>query len=236
MTLAPWFVIEMAGNDVVLDSTDTFEVSRPKDELPPTVLPVMPVIKDAETWIFNASTNTVYFIRTGNIYDDSALGFYYSKCLNKQNIILQTDATKINQTSGRPMVSGSIIAFGGRFANKVTRYYEDQGLAKIVFSQNSTHYMFMKGSTVAYAVAKATYNCSREDYFVMQVLQDNSRLVFLIWGIEYTGTYASGFSFVDIVYPNLASYNEVYYIFKWAYLDGNGIQTSNEITQVASGS
>jgi len=193
-------------------------------------------VSSVRSSIIYAASRSVYFVRTGNIYDDSALGFFYSKCINPQNIILQTDPIRINQTTGRSLFNGSLVTFGGRFANKVTKYYEDQRLAKITFSQNSTHYIFARGSIVAYAVAKSTYNFSREDFFVMQVLQDDSRLVFLIWGVEYTGTYASGICFADIVYPNLASYNESYYIFKWTDLDGNGIQTSNEITQVASGS
>jgi len=186
--------------------------------------------------IIEAAAGSVYFVRTGNIYDDSALGFFYSKCINTQNIILQTDPAKINQTTGRPLFTGNLVTFGGRFANKVTKYYEDRGLSMITFSQNSTHYIFARGSIVAYAVAKSTYNFSREDFFVMQVLQEDSRLVFLIWGIEYTGTYASGICFADIVYPNLTSYNQGYYIFKWTDLDGNCVQTSNEITQIASGS
>jgi len=193
-------------------------------------------VKDVGTVILSASKNAVWFVKTGNIYDDSALGFFYSKCVNPQNIILQTDSSKINQTTGRPILTGNLVTFGGRGANKITKYYEDQGLATVRFSMNSTHYMFMKGSTVVYAAAISTYNYNSADYFVMQVLQDGSRMVFLIWGIAQTGTYASGICFADTVYPNLTSYNQSYYIFKWTDLDGNGIQTSNEITQIASGS
>ena len=193
-------------------------------------------LKDLGAGVFNASRNTVSFVRTGNIYDDSALGFFYSKCVNPQNIIPVTDLTKINQTSGTPLFAGNLVTFGGRAANKVTKYYEDQGLAAISFLMNSTHYVLMKGSTVVYAVRISAYNYTREDYFVMHAFRDGVRLVFLIWGISHTGTYASGIYFADVVYPNLASYTQGYYIFKWTDLDGNGIQTSNEVMVVAGGS
>ena len=186
--------------------------------------------------IFGASTETVFFVGTGNIYDDSALGFYYSKCTNRQNIILQTNPARINQTTGQPLLTGIMVLFGGRLANKVTRYYEDHGLAMVHFSENSTHFAFMKGATVVFAVAKPTYNYGRADYFVMQVLRDGSRMVFLIWGIAHTGTYASGIYFADVIYSNFVSYTESYYICKWTDLNNDGIQQSNEITVVASGS
>ena len=192
-------------------------------------------LSEAKSLVFNGSRNTVFFVRTGNIYDDSALGYFYSKCKNSQNIIIQTDPAKINQT-GRPLVAGNVVTFGGRAANKITRYYEDQSFTRMWFSENATHYLFMKGSaTVVYAVKKATYNCNQADYFVMLVFRDGSRLVFLIWGISHAGTYASGIFFADVICPNLTSYTETYYIFKWTDLDGNGIQTSNEITLVVSG-
>jgi len=106
----------------------------------------------------------------------------------------------------------------------------------IHFSENATHFAFIRGATVAFAVDKSLYNWSRSDYFVMQVLHDGLRLAFLIWGISHTGTYASGLYFADAIYPNLTSYSEGYYIFKWTDLNNDGIQQSNEITVLTSGS
>jgi len=186
--------------------------------------------------ILNASKNTAYFVRTGNIYDDSVLGFIYSKCVNSQNIIIQTDSTKVNQTSGAPLFTGSSVLFGGRLASKTVKYYEDQFFAKITFSQNSTHYIFMKGSTPIYSVRTSSYNYAKEDYFVIQIYADGLRTIFSMWGMSHTGTYASGLYFADYICPNLASMTQGYYICKWTDLNNDGIQQSNEISQIASGS
>ena len=85
-------------------------------------------------------------------------------------------------------------------------------------------------------MVRSTYSYNGAEYLIMQAFQDGLRIVFLIWEIAQTGTYASGSFLADTVYPNLTSYNQGYYIFKWTDLDGNGIQTSNETTQVVSGS
>jgi len=190
---------------------------------------------DLQGAILNASAGTVYFVRTGNMYDDSALGFIYSKRVNPQNIIIQTDSTKVNQATGAPLFTGNMVLFGGRAASKVVKYYEDGGYALVTFSANATHYRFMKGSTPVYSVATSTYTPSKADYFVVQVYMEGSRTVFSMWGFEKEGTYASGIYFADTVYPNLATYTQGFYVCKWTDLNNDGIQQSNEISVVASG-
>jgi len=185
--------------------------------------------------ILSAPASTVYFLRTENIYDDSALGFTYAKCVNRQNMIVQTDSSKVNQVTGAPLFTGNVVLFGGRLANKVVKYYEDNGYALITFSMDSTYYKFMKGSTAVYQVARSSYVPSKEDYFVVQIYLVGSRTVFSMWGLSEPGTYASGLYFADIIDPNLASYTQGYYICKWTDLNNDGIQQSNEITLVASG-
>jgi len=194
-----------------------------------------PTLSQISGAILNAAKNTVYFIRTGNMYDDSALGFIYSKCINSQNIIIQTDSSKINQTTGAPLFTGNMVLFGGRAASKVVKYYEDGGYALVTFSANATHYRFMRGSMRVYSVAISTYNPSNADYFVMQIYMEGSRTVFSMWGIEKEGTYASGIYFTDTICPNLASYTQGYLVCKWTDLNNDGIQQSNEISVVASG-
>ena len=185
--------------------------------------------------VLNAPANTIYYVRTGNMYDDSALGFIYAKGVNPQNIIIQTDSTKVNQATGAPLFTGNMVLFGGRAASKVVKYYEDMGCALVTFSANATHYRFMKGLTSVYSVATSTYTPSKADYFVVQVYMEGSRTVFSMWGFEKEGTYASGIYFADTVYPNLATYTQCFYVCKWTDLNNDGIQQSNEISVVASG-
>ena len=185
--------------------------------------------------ILYAPSRTICYILTGNMYDDSALGFVYAKSNAPQNMIIQTDSTKINQTSGAPLFIGNVVVFGGHAASKVVNYYEGLGYARIGFSMNSTHFMFIQGSTVIYSVLRSTYDSTKGDYFVAQIYMDGSRTVFSMWGISHTGTYASGIYFSDVIQPNIASYTQSYLVCKWTDLNNDGIQQSNEITVVASG-
>ncbi len=188
--------------------------------------------------IMQDPAQTVYYVRTGNIYDDSALGFVYSKSAHVQNIITQWNSTCVNQTTGEPLFSGNMVTFGGRIANKVTRHYEDNNLAKIGYAENATHFMFRRtgtGSTV-YAVAKSTYNPNAKDYLAVEAFKDGDRAVLILTGISSAvGTYASGICFADLVWPHIANFGEAYYIYCWEDLNGDGVQTSNEISLITSG-
>lgn len=188
--------------------------------------------------IMGAPENTVYYVRTGNVFDDSALGFVYGKSARGQNIVSQWNGTHVNQTTGKPLFSENIVTFGGRIANKVTKYYEDYGLAKIGFDENATHYMFKYIGTgsIVYAVAKSTYNPNGKDYFAVQAFMDGSRTVLIFTGMaSAVGTYASGICFADLVWPHIADFGESYYIYCWEDLNGDGVQSSNEMSLKASG-
>ena len=188
--------------------------------------------------IMQDPAQTVYYVRTGNIYDDSALGFVYSKSAQAQIIIPQWNSTCLNQTTGRPLFSGDIVAFGGKYADIVTKYYENQSIARVWCDQNSTHYLVKRvdNGQIVYTVATSTYNPSVKDYFVIQAFKDGSRTVLTQWGISAQGTYASGLCFADLVWPHIADFGDSYYIYCWEDLNGDGIQTTNEMSLKASGS
>ena len=195
-----------------------------------------PSLNQVSGAILNAPAGTIHFVRTGNIYDDSALGFVYAKCSNPpQNMIIQTDSTKINQTTGAPVFSGNMVLFGGCMASKVVDYHEGLGCAPITFSMDVSRFKFMRGAAIAYSVLRSTYDYTKADYFVVQIYMNGSRTIFSIWGIEQTGTYAGGVYFCDVIHPNLSAYTQGYYICKWIDLNNDGIQQSDEITVVASG-
>jgi len=196
---------------------------------------VAPAMSELSGAILKAPAGTVYFIRTGNIYDDSALGFVYSKCSNPQNIISQIDRVKIDQTTGAPLFTGNIVVCGGCAASKAVSYYEGLGCVPITFSMDITRFKFMRGSAIAYSVSRSNYDHAKADYFVLQIYANGSRTVLSMWGITHTGTYASGVYFTDHVYPNLPSLTQGYYVCKWTDLNNDGIQQSTEIAVVAAG-
>jgi M6 family metalloprotease-like protein len=201
-----------------------------------TVTGPQPELNQVQGKILRTPVNTVYFIRTGNQYDDSSLGYVYGKCTERpQYTIIQTDPTRINQATGAPLFTGNVVLFGGYAASKVVNYYEGLGYAPIGFSMNSTHFMFIQGSTVIYSALRSTYDRTKADYFVAQIYMDGPRTIFSLWGIAETGTYASGLYFSAVMHRDLGTYTQGYLICKWTDLNNDGIQTSNEITVVATG-
>jgi len=171
---------------------------------PLSSLPRVGALGDTVTTVFTNSSYTLGFMVTGNIFDDSAMGFIYSHRSPPKTIFLKTDTSRVLST-GRPTWSGyaHLITVGGRAANPTTKYYEDNGLAplKAVVNTNGT-LSIMHGSTVALNVPLASIT-SANDYFVMQVVSDGMHKCIILWGIDAKGTYASGIYF-DGVFPTVA--------------------------------
>jgi hypothetical protein len=54
------------------------------------------------------------------------------------------------------------------------------------------------------------------DVFVIQILRDaDGRLVVLMYGERYTGTWAAAWYFKYVIYPDINSYPDTYYIVRW---------------------
>jgi len=73
-----------------------------------------------------AGTDPVGFMTTGNIYDDSGIGFIIGHRAPPKLFFTKTDATYVNPTTGVPTWSGytHLVTVGGRNANPTTRYDE----------------------------------------------------------------------------------------------------------------
>ena len=201
----------------------------------------MPSISDVEENIVNARVNSVYFVPTGNIYDDSAFYAFYASKENSQIVTAPTQSSASNaflDVDGRPLFTGHVVTFGGRFANRLVAYYEDAGLAKIGFANNGTHRIFRRISDGAhvYAVDSSTYNESEKDYFVFQVYKDGDRYILSEWGIRAPGTYAGGLCFINHICPNMEDYADQYYIFSWRDSNNDDMPQLGEITLETSGS
>ena len=185
-------------------------------------------------------SNTVYFVPTGNIYDDSTLYAFYAFKENPQVIAAPTQSPasdSILDVDGKPLFTENIITFGGRVANRLVHYYEDAGIARVAFLNNGTHYVFanVSNGVPLYAVNKATYNAANKDYFVIQTYKDSGRYVLSEWGISAEGTYAGGVCFIDIITPNIGNYQNQYYIYSWTDLNYDGKPQQNEIVLEVTG-
>jgi len=190
-------------------------------------------ISEIQNHVFDAAENSVYFVPTGNIYDISALYAFYAYKQTPQNIAHWQDF----DNDGKPKFIGNIVAFGGRFANRVVKYYEDAGIAAVGKGWNGTHHLFtsIADESTLYAVDDSMFNPSEKDYFVIQSYKDGDRYVFSEWGFREQGTYAGGACFIDIIYPNLQDYTNQYYIYSWTDLNDDDMPQPDEIILEATG-
>jgi len=190
--------------------------------------------------IFSAPNNTIYFVPTGNIYDDSALYAFYAYKENPQIITPSVWSPLSNaylNEDGSPLFEGNIVTFGGRFANRMVTYYEDAGIARVGKGWNGTHHLFVDIDTgePVFAFDATGYNQEVKDYFIIQVYKDGDRYIFSEWGLGAKATYAAGLCFIDIIYPNLQEYDNQYYIYSWTDLTTDGRPQCEEIALETSG-
>jgi len=190
--------------------------------------------------IFTAPADSVYFVPTGNIFDDSIIYAFYSYVENPQIITAPTQSAESSyflDDNGSPLFTGHIATFGGRSANRLVKYYEDAGIATVGFAWNGTHRIFKRitDDEYLYSVDGATYNKTERDYFVFQNFKDGDRHVLSVWGFNAEGTFAAGLCFISEIYPNLESYTNQYYIFSWTDLNGDRMPQTEEITLERTG-
>jgi len=226
-------------------ATTYFAYFRTREFTDPDLHPILTInhtraLRELKNNVLNAPSDSVYFVPTGNIYDDSALYSIYAYRTNPQVITSPTQSPTSSaflNPDGSPLFEGDIVTFGGRFANRLVAYYEDAGLAKISFVNNGTHRIFRRisdGSHV-YAVDSSTYNSTEKDYFVFQAYTDEDRYIFSEWGINAEGTYAGGVCFIDHIWPNIENYDKSYYVFSWTDVNADGMSQREEITLETSG-
>jgi len=202
------------------------------------VVKVEPGLGSTVGSVFTAPS-PVGFMTTGNIYDDSGMGFIYAHRSPPKLLFPKTDSTRVLAT-GQPtwLDYANLVTVGGRLANPTTKYYEDNALAPLKWGGNSTHAIIVKGSDVKLSVPFSSLG-SANDYFVMLIITDGTHKVVILWGITQCGTYASGVYF-DGVFPALSTLTDGWYIIRFQDLNCNGIPdytgfNTGEFTIVASG-
>ena len=192
-------------------------------------------ISQVSPLIFSASGTSTYFIGTSNPYDNQALlGAWGIRAaqLNSTQIGPCTRPDWVDQTTGRPLVSGNLVVVAGPLSNKLTGYYVSQGLAlgfrffngyaQIVY-QNNVLAQMPEG-----AIGKG------QDMFVVQAFMDGDRPVLAIWGIGAQGTLASGVWLLSN-FSHLGSLNHSTYIYAWTDSNGDNYPQSNEFSLVYVG-
>jgi len=191
------------------------------------------------TTAYNAfySSATLGFETTGNIFDDSGIGFMCGHRAPVKLLFTKFDASRVNSSTGQPIFNGyqNLVTVGGRNANPTTKFYEDDRLAplKAVVNTNGT-LSILHGNTVRLNLAFASLTSSN-DYFILESVNDAGHIVIIMWGITQYGTYASGIYF-DGIFPTLSTLTQGWHIVRWQDLNGNCFPDyPSEFTAVASG-
>ena len=208
--------------------------------------------------VLSASTNKVYFLYADPnrmvsqngpwnagfaAYDATASGFIYGLCTNPQNLVYDSDSTAVvaknnnyyaNFNYGQVLLSGKTLVFsGGPSANWAVNYYERSGQSPLKFYVSATDAGFQtQAGKVAFSLPLST-DWAHNDLFVVEVFQDiNGNFVFLIYGLNWKGTFAGGLYFKDVMKSKLSTYTAGAYVFKWADAGSmDGIPQASEITQ-----
>jgi len=199
--------------------------------------------------LIDAPAYTVYFIfqdpktmsRPQSAFDVMSGGIVYGLCTNPQNQgfnttqhwLLPTGA--INTTT---IHDATIAMFGGTAVHVAVKYYvENAALTPVKEGWNSTHIWFAnRTDAVLAALPWTTVGMGHEDFFVIETFTEGNNIFLVMYGVDWLGTWAAGMYFKEVVYPNLATYTDNYYIFHWIDDSGqDGVPQASEITLHTSG-
>ncbi|MGB6680980.1 MAG: hypothetical protein WBF08_06635, partial [Candidatus Bathyarchaeia archaeon] len=205
-------------------------------------------IYDAESYIVAAEENNAYFIYPNYegvkppgvsyawVSDWTATGFIIGMCSNLQNEATDTDQAIINANTGEPLIHDStIVLFGGPIVNAPVNYYEKNRISPLYWrSVSGTYYWYLADGTRLDETAMPFSQISggHQDMFVVESFVDNSgNNVFIVYGYGWKGTFAAGLFFKSIVYPNLSSYSDAWYVYRWNDSNGDEFVDLTEINQ-----
>jgi hypothetical protein len=207
----------------------------------------------AEENILNAPANTVYFVyadptylsRAESTYDGIAGETVRNLCVNSQHYGFTTTPQWLLPSGAintNTIHNATIATFGGRFPNAVVNYYETVNeLTPVKCLINSTHIWFenrtgaILSSLPLSVITAPNYH---EDVFTAMVFYDadGDNTFFVMYGVDWKATWASGIYFKEVISQNLGAYTNDYYVFRWIDDNGqDGIPQSSEIHQETFG-
>jgi hypothetical protein len=216
------------------------------------ILPRM--LSDASSDIIDAPENDVYFIYPdyqgvkpsgvgyASLSDWTASGFIVGMVSNRQQEVTDTDPVIIDTSTGEPRLEDeTIVLFGGPLVNAPVNYYENNRVAPLYWrSVGGNYYWYAANGTRlnATAMSFSQIAAGTQDMFVLETFMDSSdNKVYIVYGYGWKGTFGGGKFFKFIIYPDISSYTDSYYVFKWVDGNSNGFVDLDEIltTPIVSG-
>lgn len=210
-------------------------------------------VSDPNLDIVNSPMGSVYFVypnfegvkplgvKRAYLSDWTAMGYLIGMCSNRQNELTDTDTSIVDMRDGTvKLEGGTIILTGGPLVNALVYYYEVNRIAPLYWRNvGGINYWYEADGTCLEETALSYTDIQAgQDMFIVESLIDESgNKILAIYGYGWKGTFAGGKFFKFSIYPNISSYTESYYIFKWIDNNNNGFVDLDEIstTPVASG-
>ena len=203
--------------------------------------------------LLNAPAGSVYFVfPDGNtahrkptgvgyaqVTDWTALGFVYGSVTNMPQVIaLDTNSAYIDQSTGAPKVTNSIIVlFGGPLVNEAVHYYESNRVAPLHwgllggFTSGTEYYYNRLGQSVA-SIPLSVLGPEVQDMALIEAFKDqNGNTVIIFSGFGWQGTFVGGVYFKTVLISQLSTMTDSWYIYHWSDSNGNGFA---EVSEVAS--
>ncbi|MFC1506248.1 hypothetical protein ACFLQ6_04160, partial [Thermoproteota archaeon] len=174
--------------------------------------------------------------------DWTSIGFIIGMCSNSQNETLDTDSMIVDTGTGMIILDNStIILFGGPLVNAPVNYYETNRIAPLYWQNiGGTYYWYVANGTRIDETGMpfSQIAAGNQDMFVVESFLDCSdNKIFTIYGYGWKGTFAGGKFFKFVVYPDIDSYTDSFYVFKWTDDNSDGFVDLDEIdtTPIVSG-
>jgi hypothetical protein len=211
-------------------------------------------VSDFSSDVVDAVENNVYFIYpdyagvkppgvgSASLSDWTAAGFIVGMVSNRQQETTDTDPVIIDTSTGEPRLQGeTMVLFGGPLVNAPVNYYENNRVAPLYWrSVGGNYYWYAANGTRlnATAMSFSQIAAGTQDMFLVETfIDDSGNKVYIIYGYGWKGTFAGGKFFKFIIYPDIESYTDSFYVFKWIDSSNDGFVDLDEIltTPILSG-
>jgi hypothetical protein len=154
----------------------------------------------------------------------------------------QDSVDALNFTTGRPVSGGGelLVVAGGPFFQNLEDYVEKQEISPLyLFVDMGADLQQFKSRADDEVIASRTISGDNEshDFFAIQFMRDpqSGSLVLNAQGFWLSGTNAASFLLLNGILPNIASYDEAWYVYEWTDADADKAPDLNEIELVDSG-
>jgi hypothetical protein len=153
----------------------------------------------------------------------------------------QDSVHALNFTTGRPVSGGGelLVVAGGPFFQNLEAYVEQEISPLYLVVDMAADVQQFKSRANDSVVASRTISGDNvsHDFFAIQFMRDpqSGSLVLNAQGFWLSGTTAASYFMLNGILPNIASYDEAWYVYEWTDANGDMAPSLDEIVLRASG-